>query len=148
MPELIDLTGMRFGSLTVLAEVGWDLTGHILWLCRCDCGRTRTVYEGKLKAGEATSCGCGAHRASAAAATRGDDAYVAASVSGGEYSNNTSGKRGVSFDRASGKWFASISAHGKRRFLGRFARFEDAVAARVEAERALAEEARDDGRPC
>ena len=32
-----DLTGQRFGRLTVLKEAGKNC-GHITWLCRCDCG--------------------------------------------------------------------------------------------------------------
>ena len=47
-------------------------------------------------------------------------------------SNNTSGVTGVSFDR--GKWVATIKTNSNSIYLGRFDNFEDAVAARKEAE--------------
>lgn len=48
--------------------------------------------------------------------------------------NNTSGVIGVSWDRAAGKWRAMIRVHGKVIHLGRFVEFDDACAARREAE--------------
>lgn len=50
----------------------------------------------------------------------------------GVRSNNTSGTTGVSFDR--GKWVSRITINGKHMHLGRFENFDDAVAARKEAE--------------
>lgn len=44
-------------------------------------------------------------------------------------SNNASGKKGVSFHKASGKWQARICADGKRHSLGVFESREDAAAA-------------------
>ncbi|ELW2864864.1 HNH endonuclease [Salmonella enterica] len=44
-------------------------------------------------------------------------------------SRNTSGVTGVCFDRKTGKWVARIC----RKYLGKFANFEDACAARMEA---------------
>lgn len=51
--------------------------------------------------------------------------------------NNTSGFKGVCWDKASGKWMASIKANGKRRTLGRFTTPDVAHAAYVMASRAL-----------
>ena len=48
--------------------------------------------------------------------------------------NNTSGVRGVYYDKARGLWSAQITSKKKTKSLGRFARFEDAVKARVDAE--------------
>lgn len=42
---------------------------------------------------------------------------------------NTSGHRGVSFDKLRIKWKASIQIHGKQYYLGRFNDFESAVSA-------------------
>lgn len=42
-------------------------------------------------------------------------------------STNTSGKKGVTFHKPSGKWQARISVDGKRRSLGAFDRKEDAA---------------------
>lgn len=47
-----DLTGQRFGKLTVLKELGG---GRIL--CRCDCGREKEFNKSNVKRGLARSCG-------------------------------------------------------------------------------------------
>ena len=52
-----DLTGQRFGSLTVLHREP-NQNGRTCWLCQCDCGNTCTVLSRDLKRGSATSCGC------------------------------------------------------------------------------------------
>jgi hypothetical protein len=49
-------------------------------------------------------------------------------------SNNTSGVKGVSYDKNRGLWAAEIKIRGKKHFLGRFAKLEDAAAARKLAE--------------
>ena len=54
----MDLTGQKFGKLTVLAKV--ESTKNRLnkqWLCRCDCGNERTVKTSKLLSGKLKSCG-------------------------------------------------------------------------------------------
>lgn len=48
--------------------------------------------------------------------------------------NNTSGCKGVSWSEVRGRWEASITVGGKYKHLGRFAEYEDAVAARRAAE--------------
>ena len=52
-----DLTGQRFGRLTVLKYEG-SLRQHSAWLCKCDCGNTIITDSGSLWAGYRTSCGC------------------------------------------------------------------------------------------
>ena len=49
-------------------------------------------------------------------------------------SDNTSGITGVSFDKNAGKWKAEIWHCGKRKNLGRFANYDDAVSTRKGAE--------------
>lgn len=49
-------------------------------------------------------------------------------------SNNTSGVRGVIFDKACNKWRAEIKINGKSIYLGRYIQLEAAIAARKEAE--------------
>lgn len=48
--------------------------------------------------------------------------------------NNRSGHKGVSWDKTRELWSAYINVHGRKIHLGRYARIEDAIAARVEAE--------------
>ena len=52
-----DLTGARFGYLTVLhrTENRGDRT---CWHCQCDCGNEAEVTEGSLVQGKSLSCGC------------------------------------------------------------------------------------------
>ena len=38
MGKFVDLTGKRFGRLTVISRAEKDKFGHPRWLCRCDCG--------------------------------------------------------------------------------------------------------------
>lgn len=57
-----DLTGERFGKLTVVMRVDdYVATNghrHIQWLCKCDCGDTSVVKGASLSSGYNKSCGC------------------------------------------------------------------------------------------
>ena len=59
--RLIDLTGKRFGRLTVLEKGASDKSGTVRWLCECNCGEKRVVRGNSLKAGGTKSCGCLPH---------------------------------------------------------------------------------------
>ena len=50
MPAQRDLTGMKFGSLTVLRADGRVFWGRdmVAWLCRCDCGAEIRVPQRRL----------------------------------------------------------------------------------------------------
>lgn len=56
--RIIDLTGTRFGRLTVLERVGINKWKSSTWSCMCDCGKKRVVVSGDLRSGNTTSCGC------------------------------------------------------------------------------------------
>lgn len=62
MSELIDLTGQKFGRLTVLGQCQSHVLpcGGVLtkWLCVCDCGNSAEVIGSSLKRGHTRSCGC------------------------------------------------------------------------------------------
>jgi hypothetical protein len=58
MGKYVDLTGQRFGRLTVIEYAGKDKHRNILWLCKCDCGTETIVFSGNLKRGNTFSCGC------------------------------------------------------------------------------------------
>jgi hypothetical protein len=53
-----DLAGMRFGRLLVTEHGGSDASGRSLWLCLCDCGKTKTAQASSLRKGNTRSCGC------------------------------------------------------------------------------------------
>ena len=55
---MIDLTGEKYGRLSVLQFVGRSKTGDSKWLCQCECGNKTTVQAKNLKNGKTISCGC------------------------------------------------------------------------------------------
>jgi hypothetical protein len=57
-PPRIDLSGKRFGRLTVVAISHRDQTHRIHWTCKCDCGNVTTPSTAELRNGGARSCGC------------------------------------------------------------------------------------------
>lgn len=59
MSKLIDLTGQRFGRLTVIEKVSQKTKcTNARWRCKCDCGKETTVLGITLRRGESRSCGC------------------------------------------------------------------------------------------
>lgn len=54
----IDLTGQKFGRLTVVEEAGRDKRRHVLWRCRCECGQEVIASSDHLRSGHTISCGC------------------------------------------------------------------------------------------
>lgn len=58
MGKLINLTGQRFGLLTVI-ERNYEFAKMAAeWLCKCDCGGTYIARGQRLRSGEIRSCGC------------------------------------------------------------------------------------------
>lgn len=58
MGRYIDLTGQKFGKLTVIKRVEDDSESHIKWLCECECGNFITTRGTSLRRGITKSCGC------------------------------------------------------------------------------------------
>lgn len=61
MSKFVDLTGQRFGRLTVLyREDAYKKNGkrETAYVCQCDCGAIRKVFAYGLKSGNTQSCGC------------------------------------------------------------------------------------------
>ena len=62
MGKVKDLTGQRFGRLTVIkrGENWYRKNGipEVCWDCICDCGNIVTVRTANLKSGNTKSCGC------------------------------------------------------------------------------------------
>src|SRR3954465_12737353 len=56
MSIMIDLTGQRFGRLTVVACAGRTKRGNTIWTCRCDCGNEKIVQASHLRSGSIMSC--------------------------------------------------------------------------------------------
>ena len=71
MSKLIDLTGQRFGRLTVLEKDTNRLTkSGSYWICQCECGKTKSIKSSSLRRGEIQSCGCLRNERSIAAKER------------------------------------------------------------------------------
>ena len=58
MGKIIDLTGQKFGNLTVLSYSGSSPDKKALWLCQCECGKNRVVMGKLLRNGSIVHCGC------------------------------------------------------------------------------------------
>jgi hypothetical protein len=58
MLMLKDITGLKFGNLTVVSREKNNAGGTAMWLCVCDCGEKRIVEGTGLRAGRNKSCGC------------------------------------------------------------------------------------------
>lgn len=58
MPKLIDLTGQKFGRLSVIERGENYSRGAARWRCRCDCGNETLSFGQTLIRGTAQSCGC------------------------------------------------------------------------------------------
>jgi len=55
--ELIDLTGRRYGRLTVISKAKRK-SSITYWVCQCDCGKVVQVRRDHLLDGNTSSCGC------------------------------------------------------------------------------------------
>ena len=61
MAKFLDLTGQRFGKLTVIKfskDIQSGNRKRKYWLCQCDCGNTKEVRTDSLTSGNVKSCGC------------------------------------------------------------------------------------------
>lgn len=56
MAKAPDLTGQKFGKLTVISREFNTASKGSVWLCRCECGVERTAPASNLKNGQANSC--------------------------------------------------------------------------------------------
>lgn len=142
-----DLSGHKFGRLTVIRDTGERKGEKIIYECLCDCGKTKNVSASNLKSGQVQSCGCLSYeklhdKAFNDASTErlmknvidGTNLYL---LNDNIRSNNKSGKRGVSFSYKKEKWYACIGIKGKNINLGYYTKLEDAIKARKEAEEKL-----------
>lgn len=53
-----DITGKKYGKLTVIEQSGKDKHNNILWKCQCECGNVTSVSGYRLRNGVVKSCGC------------------------------------------------------------------------------------------
>ena len=131
-PPLRDLTGQRFGRLTVVGYAGKQRAHK--WRCRCDCGKETLVRQDFLTKGRTQSCGCAGVDAMRKSMGFVGGICVAILEKKRLISTNKSGYNGVYQRRDNGKWVAQITFKGKTYFLGSYTKKEDAVKARQRGE--------------
>jgi len=211
MPAFKDLTGQKFGRLTVIRRVENNKHNQIQWLCRCDCDEKEVTIRGcELRTGNTKSCGCLLKRYNTYDLTgeygigytsntnepfyfdledydrikdycwsKGNFGYIITAIHKNIilmhrlimncpkdmevdhiyhvnhdnrkselrivtrsqnqmnrkiFKNNTSGVKGVNWEKFANKWRAQIKIKYNKIHLGLFDNFEDAVKARKEAE--------------
>lgn len=139
--------GSRFGKL-IVKSLSPTKKGYVI--CTCDCGTTKEIKISSLqrKHNPTQSCGC-KHRE--AVSHNGKTTITANSKeqlllnrrfntnfqmieSHTPPKNNTSGIKGVTWNKNHKKWEAYISIHGKRKYLGNYDYLAEAQQARQLAE--------------
>ncbi|MEO3734009.1 AP2 domain-containing protein [Lactiplantibacillus plantarum] len=55
---MIDLTGQKFGRLTVIRKAHRKIDHHVAWVCQCVCGNKTETTTRNLQSGNTKSCGC------------------------------------------------------------------------------------------
>ena len=134
MRKRLDLTGQRFGRITVLRPAE-NIGVKTAWVCRCDCGRETVVKTYHLRDGHTRSCGCDSGPQYARMhLTHVDGTCVEIIQSKKIRRNNKSGVTGVDWVPRDRVWRATIVFKGKHYSLGGYRNFEDAVKARKRAE--------------
>ncbi len=116
MSAKIDLTGKRFGRLTVLKEIPYRKGRSIVWECKCDCGNVVQTTSEMLKRGFKQSCGCLNAEVSRKKIQENsyqptynhDQADVDHILNFKTRQDNKSGTKGVSFIKSKGMWKAQI----------------------------------------
>ena len=128
----LELSGKVFGRLT---EIGYDRTsqGASYWKCVCECGNEVVVRGKHLKKGSIKSCGCLLQDSAFYNPYYFEGTNIAIIKSKALSSANTSGIKGVFFDKAKGKWVGNICCQGKS-FRKNFASKEAAAAWRAKKE--------------
>lgn len=53
-----DITGLKYGRLTVIKNKGKNKYNRSLWECKCDCGNICIADSNVLKREQKQSCGC------------------------------------------------------------------------------------------
>lgn len=135
-PPLKDLTGKRFGKLTVTAYAG-KKNGMHRWHCTCDCGRETVVGQTLLLDGRTKSCGCiqaSVYKENLKLVEGTSITILKAVKSGRLIKSNTSGHTGVYYNKRRGLWIAQLTFQGRNRYLGAYRQLEDAVKARQRGE--------------
>lgn len=122
----MDLTGQKFGKLTVMYMNGRDKHYNAIAHCRCDCGNEKDVLCCNLKNEHTKSCGCNSKVIMGTIPN-----MLKTKIS----RRNTSGVKGVYFDKSHKKQRAVIQFQGISHSLKYCDTLQEAADARREAEK-------------
>ncbi|MDR0491599.1 MAG: AP2/ERF family transcription factor [Oscillospiraceae bacterium] len=140
--EAKDITGQRFGRLTVLRPTDQRRSESVVWECQCDCGNIVLTIGNHLRSGATKSCGCWRKEKLEEAwqefrAKTCIDGTNTTTLCQRPGSRNTTGVVGVSYEPKRDIWIARIVFKGETYCLGTYRNKEEAVIARKKAEEAL-----------
>ncbi len=142
----MNLKDKVFGRLTVIGEG----TRPKYVLCKCECGREIEVRATSLtkKFQPTRSCGCiqreAAHKVGSSNVVSNSAERIATNMkyhtnfqvieTAKPPKNNNSGCKGVCWDVEKQMWYTYLNVHGKRIFLGRYKKLDEAIRVRKAAE--------------
>lgn len=136
----LNIHSRRFGRLVALYPTERrDKRGSIYWHCRCDCGNEVEVTENGLVHGSYRSCGCLKREIQQNIPSHlhmVDGTCVEWLAHRKHRSDNTSGFRGV-YRLKNGKYRVTIGFKQRRYYIGSYWDFNEAVSARLEAEKLI-----------
>lgn len=146
MTKLIDLTGGRYGRLTVIKLSDKKLPSNKskrLWECLCDCGNSKIVEGYWLTNGNIISCGCARkeHRQLGVNVRKSLDKHYTVDgvdvtkLKSKQRKGTVTGYKGVyPYNSGGYNYSAAIGFKGKLIQLGKFKTKEEAITARQSAE--------------
>lgn len=138
--SVADMIGFEQGRLKVARRAGTSKDGKALWECQCSCGNKCFYTTTQLRSRKVMSCGCIQREKAAGLAKSASEKRTLKngscldSYKSKVSSASTSGIKGVTFHRKSGKWLAQIRYAYKNYYLGVYEDIGDAAAARRNAE--------------
>lgn len=139
-----DMVGFEQGRLKVIKRAG-NKNGKALWECECECGNLCYYTTTQLRHYGVNSCGCiQREKAAELAPVAGRKRQLINGSCLNSFNskigeNNTSGVKGVSFYKKSGKWKVQIRYSYKNYYFGLYEKIEDAAEVRREAEQFIKE---------
>ena len=141
MGKFIDLTGQKFGKLTVLEKTNKRQDGgSIVWKCKCDCGNIVEISSKRLRNNINVSCGCYQKERQKYSMSKLqnrqqiEDTNIDLISRKKANSNNKTGVRGVCYIASMKKYKAYLYLNKKYYFLGYYKDINNAIKARKEAE--------------
>lgn len=137
----------RYWKLTI---IGQDPKRKGYVICKCDCGNIKSIQKKFITRQKSATKSCGCYRKEISSIggkktiTKNSEEQINTNKKFNTNfqiirtdeppKNNTSGHKGVAFDKSRNKYMAYINVHDKRIYLGRYETIEDAIKARKQAE--------------